>query len=156
VEGILNLINFVRESNRIEGIIREPTRQEIDAHDSLLSQFTMRATLLGNFQRVVAPGMPLRERDGMDVRVGHYYAPPGGPEIVKRLQTLCRKANHCGTQREAWRLHVDFELLHPYLDGNGRTGRALWAWTMKAQGCNVFALPFLHRFYYQTLEAAGK
>jgi len=39
------------------------------------------------------------------------------------------------------------------MDGNGRTGRAIWAWQMQRLGRDPFALPFLHRFYYQTLEA---
>lgn len=43
-------------------------------------------------------------------------------------------------------------MLHPFMDGNGRTGRAVWAWAMQRDGQDPFALSFLHRFYYQTLE----
>ena len=45
-----------------------------------------------------------------------------------------------------------YEMLHPFMDGNGRSGRALWAWMMLRLGQDPFALLFLHRFYYQTLE----
>src|SRR5690349_12993760 len=152
---MLGILDFVRESNRIEGILRDPTQDELDAHVRLLQLFQVQATTLGDFQSVVAPGKPLRERVGMDVRVGSYIAPPGGPNITKRLQALCRKVNACATEDGAWKYHVEFELLHPYMDGNGRTGRALWAWMMKAQGLDPFALPFLHRFYYQTLASAA-
>lgn len=147
------LIQFIAESNRIEGIDRPPTDQEIEAHERLLSLFHIHPVTLGNFQAVIAPDKPLRERAGMNVRVGGYIAPPGGPNIVRRLQVLCRRANKCGSEYEAWKLHVDFEMLYPYLDGNGRTGRALWAWMMRGIGHDPFALPFLHRFYYQTLSA---
>lgn len=143
---------FVRESNLIEGIDREPTRDEIAAHERLLRQFHVSATELGDFQSVVAPGKPLRAEPGMNVRVGHYVAPQGGPNIVKRLQKICRDAS---SGAPIWKTHVQFELLHPYLDGNGRTGRALWMWMMHSTGRNPFALPFLHRFYYQTLENSG-
>jgi hypothetical protein len=34
-------------------------------------------------------------------------------------------------------------------------GRAIWvwAWQMQKMGRDPFALPLLHRFYYQTLES---
>ena len=37
---------------------------------------------------------------------------------------------------------------HPFTDGNGRSGRALWLWQMN----NHAPFGFLHTFYYQTLE----
>lgn len=144
------LYAFVRESNWIEGITREPSEDEIAAHERLLALFQIHATTLGDFQSVIAPGCSLREKPNMNVRVGNYIAPDGGPNILKRLQRICRYAN--GGTHTPWQIHVAFEKLHPYIDGNGCTGRALWAWMMRGQGRDPFALPFLHRFYYQTLE----
>ncbi len=148
-EAPATITAFVRESNAIEGIYRDPTDDEISAHLRLINLFEVSATALGDFQAVVAPGLPIRERPGMNVRVGNYIAPEGGPNIVRRLQAICKKANR---NECPWKVHLAFERLHPFLDGNGRTGRALWAWHMKALGQDPFALPFLHRFYYQTLE----
>lgn len=144
------LNTFLTESNRIEGIHRGASVDEMNAFECFLSLFQVHAMTLGDLQVVFAPGMPLREHVGMDVRVGNYVAPPGGPNIVRRLNSLLRRM-HAG--RDPWSTHVEFEMLHPYCDGNGRTGRMLWAWHMRAIGRDPFALPFLHRFYYQTLEA---
>jgi hypothetical protein len=144
------IVDFVRESNRIEGITRDPTPDEIAAHERFLILFQVKPQTLALFQAVVAPYSPLRDQVGMDVCVGNYIAPLGGPTIYHRLQKICEAAN--GGAAHPWLIHCKFELLHPYMDGNGRTGRALWMWQMHGMGRDPFALPFLHAFYYQTLE----
>jgi hypothetical protein len=141
------LIPFLTESLAIEGIHRPPTEAEIDATAAfLIGELTIDAVLA--LQAVYAPGKPLRDKPGMNVRVGRYYPPPGGPRVARELPRVLAVAG-------AYQIHVAFELLHPFMDGNGRTGRAVWAWEMLAQDeQDPFALPFLHRFYYQALEHA--
>lgn len=51
-----------------------------------------------------------------------------------------------------WRLHVDYEMVHPFEDLNGRTGRLLWAWKMLQMRRDPFRMSFLQHFYYQTLS----
>jgi len=142
------LVSFVRESNAIEGILREPTTNEIRAHERLFEKFQMTVAALCEFQAIIAPDKPLRAREGLNVRVGSHIAPPGGPAIEKALRQIVKRAN---SNADAWETHIAFEMLHPFLDGNGRTGRALWAWQMHGQDRSPFAISFLHRFYYQTL-----
>lgn len=147
--AFMPLARFIRESNAIEGIFRDPTEDEIAAAERFMRLFEVSATALGDFQAVMAPGKPLRERAGMNVGVGDYIAPPGGPNILKRLQVILRHANQGA---DPWEVHIQFEALHPYMDGNGRSGRILWAWQMHCLGKQPFAIGFLHRFYYETLS----
>jgi len=50
-------------------------------------------------------------------------------------------------------IHHAYETLHPFMDGNGRSGRILWACQMLAHDYSPgLALGFLHCFYYQALS----
>lgn len=146
----MSLTDFMRESLMIEGIHREPTAAEMQAAEEVMGVAEITIAVLGAFQEVMAPEKPLRTEGGMNVRVGNYVAPPGGAKIAADLAILCECAN--SGFHHPWNIHVEFERIHPYLDGNGRTGRILWAWQMRRQKLNPFGLSFLHRFYYQTLE----
>lgn len=149
------LRRFVRESNAIEGIVRDPSLAEIAAHETLLALPHVRLGHLRAFVHVIAPGAELRARVGMDVTINFHVPMPGGPEVVSALDDLLAWVN-TGVQIGAHEAHIRYELLHPFMDGNGRSGRALWAWMMVRSGHNPYALPFLHAFYYQTLDAARR
>ena len=137
---------FVTESNRIEGILRPPTQEELDAFARLLSLPRLYLIDLTEFVGIYQPDAQLRNVVGRDVRVGNHRPPPGGPEIRERLVDLLSRAKR--TPDSAYAIHLEYETLHPFTDGNGRSGRALWAWQMRS-----FPLGFLHHFYYQTLNA---
>lgn len=145
----LDLDFFVEESNLIEGIDRAPTQEELQAHAVLIRPD---ATLLSDvalFVRTVA-GARLRVLHGMNVRVGAHVAPPGGPDIAAALQQLLGCMND--GKLDPFEAHRRYETLHPFMDGNGRSGRALWLWQMLREERPVYGSSFLRTWYYHTLS----
>ncbi len=103
------MTDFVKESNRIEGIHREPTEQEVNAHREFLTLTNIRIEDLQNLVAVLQPDAKLRVKAGMDVCVGGYTAPRGGPEIHERLSNLLRSMQRHG----AYDTHLAYERLPP-------------------------------------------
>lgn len=147
-------INFIRESNRIEGITHEPTLAEIEAFDCFVAQDIITVRDLQNYIDVCqkAAGLPkseLRDRPGLNVTVGKYIPPLGDITIRTRLEDILNDAaSGRGNEKEAYLVHQRYESLHPFLDGNGRSGRILWLWMMERET----RYSFLQHWYYQSLE----
>jgi len=146
----MNIEKFVRESNKIEGIHRDPIDDELEMTMYFMKLEDVTVRDLENFVAVFQPGAVLRRQVGQNVSVGGYVPHPGGPSIEKKLQYLLDDIEN---GLSPWRGHVDYEKLHPFTDGNGRSGRMLWAWQM---GPDEVDLGFLHTFYYQTLQQRSK
>lgn len=149
-----DLLVFVAESNRIEGITRPVKDEELLAHEEFLRLKEVGVADLGVLVRVLAPHAKLRSLHRR-VRVGNHYPPKGGPEILYKLAGLLTKIGSGAIA--PWQAHIEYETLHPFTDGNGRSGRALWAWQMRNAGAERFVtMGFLHLFYYQTLDNVGR
>lgn len=145
----MNVREMIAESNRIEGILRPPTDAEVAEFERFVSLKQLTVEEVVHFVGVYQPNAVLRDREGLDVRVGDYIAPRGGPSVRAALAALLGEVNT--NNRTPWEMHVRYEQLHPFTDGNGRSGRAVWYWMMwKAR---MVQLGFLHAFYYQTLAA---
>lgn len=154
-----HLVDFVAESNRIEGIHRPPSVGELRAHTHFLELPEITIAALQDFVTAVASAA-LRAHAGMDVRIGMRTPELGGPGIVTALHAHLDQINGTAWQRHGivhliqrdaavFRLHREYEHLHPFMDGNGRSGRALWLWMMG--GIDAVPLGFLHTWYYQSL-----
>lgn len=68
------------------------------------------------------------------------HDPPAAGELRERLARLCEFANGGGTKEfmhpvvRAILVHFGLAYDHPFVDGNGRTARALFYWVMARQG----------------------
>ena len=145
----MNVEQCVRESNRIEGIYRNPTKAEMDEFRRFINLEEVTLSDLLQFVSVYQPDARLRIRPGWDVYVGSYVPPAGGEHIGQTLKDILSRMNSERDEKSAFLLHQEYESLHPFMDCNGRSGRMLWYWMMgKRKG---MGLGFLHMWYYQSL-----
>lgn len=167
-ENYVTLRRFIEESNLIEGITRYPPQVEVRAYKKLLGLDSVTVDTLTEFVQVIQPVARLRDHDGMNVFVGEHAPPAGGEHVATLLKAFLRALGKVPTpasyaQREAtgdpilgnypFEDHRFYEFLHPYTDGNGRSGRALWLWQMvRANGWGPIENGFLKEYYLQALR----
>lgn len=137
------IVSFIKESNLIEGIYREPTRKEIAEFKRFMALDEITIDDLERFVGVYKPGAKLRITSDLNVEVGGQIKPRGGVGVGYALDVILDNLE----ENTPYKNHVAYEHLHPFTDGNGRSGRMLWMWQMRSA-----PLGFLRTFYYQTLS----
>ena len=141
---------FVKESNKIENIWRW-TLQEVEATEAFIELPSILILDIAALVNIYQPGERLRDQVGLDVLVGDHIPLKGGPDVEKALERLVVRIND--NILHPYTIHQQYEWLHPFTDGNGRSGRAIWARMMVKQNTwPGIQLGFLHAWYYQSLE----
>lgn len=102
----------------------------------------------------------------IQVRVGNYMPPP--PEDVSGLMYELlswwnKESLTLSPVLSSAILHYRFEAIHPFADGNGRSGRALALWELYRRGFDTHHIFSVDEFYwedrpryYQSLDAVHK
>lgn len=146
---------FQKESNAIEGIMEVKQSQINALYDFvMLEKITVNdlCKLAKSLQPRKSHKYPnlkpplLRDKRGRNVMVGTYLPPFGGSHIRNELEVIL------SSRWNSFKMHMAYELLHPFTDCNGRTGRALWLWKRRCELQKTPTLLFLQSFYYQTLD----
>lgn len=114
-------------------------------HDDL---FELHLILAGD---VMDQGQPGRYRS-INVRVGRYVPPPPSEVsglMFELLEWWNREAVRLSPVLSSAILHYRFEAIHPFADGNGRTGRALALWELYRRGFDTHHIFSVDEYYWE-------
>ncbi len=106
--------------------------------------------------RILADGVMDQGQAGryrtIQVRVGQYTPPPAqdvSPLMMELLDWWNGPASELSPVLSSAILHYRFEEIHPFADGNGRTGRALSLWDLYRRGFDTHHLFAVDEYYWE-------
>jgi Fic family protein len=88
----------------------------------------------------------------ISVRVGRYMPPPPGDVSGLMFELLTwwnKEAANLSPVLSSAIVHYRFESIHPFADGNGRTGRALALWELYRRGFDTHHIFSVDEFYWE-------
>ncbi len=129
-------------------IDKKAKEQELNLHMML----SLHQMLIANIRDDIAG----RFRHGNEyVRVGGHIAPPPG-EVIERLEKMLAEYNAMTNEnisKRIARLHLTFEYIHPFVDGNGRIGRVINNYLLVREGFVPINIKFIDRKkYYEAFK----
>lgn len=131
---------------RVVSYIDKKAKEQELALDGILFLHKM---LLSNIRDDVAGRF---RKDNEWVRVGSYIA-VDPKEVVERLEKMLMKyhaSNHENIIKRIALLHLTFEHVHPFVDGNGRIGRVINNYLLIREGFVPMNIKFVDRkLYYE-------
>ena len=147
-EVITDLGKFIIESNKIEG--ENTLESELLIYEWFLANDLDEENLKGFHKRLCdARHQVKREYRGVyrDCSIWIGGKEKSSHRVEADMYELFEDKRHYVTP---FHFHRRYEHIHPFVDLNGRTGRAVWLYQM-LKGQDV-PLGFLHTWYYQSLS----
>jgi Fic family protein len=145
------ILNNYRAMTRIAGFASKPLTPELvyELHRILTERTLDDPAAAGR------PQQPGDDRVGVfDPEGQRVHTPPPAEQLTERMEAMCRFAN--GESDEGFihpvvravLLHLWLAYDHPFEDGNGRTARAIFYWSMLNSGYWMFEYVSISRILY--------
>lgn len=130
----LQVDRFLRESNAIEGVYDEGALQQArTAWGYLINEDTLSPSVILKTHKILMIGQPLQPYERgyfRDVNVFVGNKPCLSPKLVREFtEAWCEATMKLAAVLNPIALHIAYEKIHPFVDGNGRTGRMFLNWT---------------------------
>jgi len=132
--SIVNKIKeFLKESNAIEGIYDDDSlQQSMFAWKNILKEDKLTTGVILKAHKTITLHHDLLPNEKGYFRECRVFigGREGSPwlEVPDEVHTLVKRMNKDKTWKEIKQSHIDFEEIHPFVDGNGRTGRLIMNW----------------------------
>ena len=151
------LFQFANEHSQADPATKEALRYRTALYQgfiSLKSRPLSTSTAVAVCSTIKGVAMDIRRVPGTTIAntVNHeiIYTPPGGEDAIRNLLANWEQFIHNSNELDPLIVmaiaHYQFEAIHPFLDGNGRTGRILNILLLIEKG--LLTLPILYLSYY--------
>ena len=123
-----------------------------DINSSLIKE--VNKTLLTDIEDVVYPG---RYRFFSVDITGTTFKPPHETEVSRLMTNLVKNIKNNFNKMHPFELacyfHIEFVRIHPFEDGNGRTGRSIMNYILRKKGYPMLFIPIKKRQeYYEAID----
>lgn len=145
-------IKFLEESNAIEGVYdKEPLRKAQKAWEYVFNLDKLNITDILETHRILMQGhltgLELGGFRTVDVWVGGRKG--AEPWLVPQLvKAWLKQLKSQKSEKEIKKSHITYEKIHPFIDGNGRTGRIFMNWQRVKNGLPILILRENEKYEY--------
>lgn len=153
----LDVLSFIKESNNIEDVWDDQSLiDSFEAWQYLVSQPEINPDVIRETHHILMRNQKtlLPEEVGQfrtqEIRIGghlgeHFAFVPG------LIEEWCQKTNELVKNKSPleWRdQHVSYEKIHPFIDGNGRTGRMFMNWHRLKIDLPILIVKDAEKYFY--------
>ena len=152
------IVNNYTTIVNIKQFVDEPLSKQliINIQASITKDTLDREDAVGRFKKIGEENQVVDDTDGTIL-----FDPPPAKEIEERIAALCDYANNESEDFvhpvvKAIILHFWLAYIHPFVDGNGRTARAIFYWCVLKNGYWLFEYLSISRILLRAVSQYAK